>query len=390
MARGIGFGVGKGIDGREAARQAVQQALESLGTARPAAALLMAAQEYPLAEVTAGLGSLPGGLPLLGMSSSQLFTADGDIPRAVIVMILAGSDWKAQPVWQPQYGRDSASAGRDLLQALRKETTRWQGLLLSADGIQGEADPMCAALAEVECPIAGGLASGDIQSGKTYQMGGSQWGSGALGALALGGRLRLGTGFAQGWKDTGMFFTVTRARSVWLQGVDGVPPAEAYSKIFGTSAREWAFPPLTHLARLYPLGVEVAPGQPGRMIRSPLQVDVDGSFRMNAALSEGQVVHLMVGDPQTCLEGAAAAARQALAALGKSRPVCALAWVDQAWEYLLATQPGQLSAALRAALGDIPLAGAYTLGQITRAPQDAQVQFYNQGLLVAVIGEQTS
>jgi hypothetical protein len=388
MPRGIGFGIGKGIDGREAARQAVQQALENLGSARPAAAVVLAAQEYPLAEVMAGLGSLPGGLPLLGMSSSQLFTTEGDLSRAVIVLILAGPDWKVQPVWQPQYGRDSAAAGTELVQALHLYSSRWQGLLLSADGIQGEAAQVCAALTAVELPVAGGLATGDIQSGKTYQIGGSQWGSGALAALALGGRLRLGTGLAYGWKDTGMHFKVSRARNVWLQGLDGLSPAEAYARIFGTPAREWAFPPLTYLARLYPLGIELAPGQAGRIIRSPLQVDVDGSFRMNATLVEGEVAHLMVGDPQACLESAASAARQALAALGEARPVCALAFADQSWEYLFAAQPGQLSAALRAGLGEIPLAGAYTLGQITRLSEEPLVRFYNQGLLVAVIGEQ--
>jgi hypothetical protein len=334
------------------------------------------------------LGSLPGGLPLLGISTNHLFSGAGAAARSVAVMVLAGSDWKVQANWQPQYSRDSAAAGREIVQAFATEGSRWQGLLLAADGIQGEAALACAALSPLEVPVLGGLAGGEIQLGKTYQIGGSQWGSGSLGALALGGRLRLGVGLAQGWQDTGMHFTITRARSVWLQGLDGLPAAEAYARVFGTPARQWAFPPLTHLARLYPLGLEVSPGHPGRIVRSPLQVDVDGSFRMNAALVEGEVAHLMVGDPQACLEGAAAAARQALASLGKARPVCALVFADQAWDYLFATQPGQLAAALQVEFGGIPWAGAYTLGQLARLPDERIVRFYNQGLAIAVIGEQ--
>ncbi len=133
--------------------------------------------------------------------------------------------------------------------------------------------------------------------------------------------------------------------------------------------------------------MEVSQGRPERIVRSPLQVEVDGSFRMNACIGEGQTVHLMVGDPQTCLDNARASVRQALAALGKARPLLALVLVDQAWQTLLETRPGRLTTVLREELGDVPLVGAHTLGQVTRPAGDELVRFYNQAILTAVIGE---
>ena len=387
MARGIGIGIGKAVEGREAARQAVQQALESLGTARPVGAFVFFSQEYPVSEVVSGLGSLPGGLPLLGMSTTRLCTAAGDQARSVAVAILASSNWKTQTYWQAQYSQDSSGAGRALAQALATENEAWNALLLSGDGIQGEAEKVCQALTVLGMPVAGGLAAGEIQSGRTYQIGGGQWGNGALAAMALGGRFQVGIGLGQGWQDTGLFFNVTRARSVWLQGLDGVPPAEVYARIFGTPARQWAFPPLAQLVRQYPFGLEAAPGRLERTVRSPLQVEVDGGFRMNAALKEGDILHLMVGDTQACLDSARAAVRQALASLGMARPVFCLVQVDQAWQNLFETRPGQLASALCAELGETPFLGAYNLGQIARLPGSAQVNFFNQGILVTVIGE---
>jgi len=62
ITHGVAMGIGHGIDGREAARQAALQALAQLGSARPGIAIILAAQEYPMGEVFAGLSS-PSGRP---------------------------------------------------------------------------------------------------------------------------------------------------------------------------------------------------------------------------------------------------------------------------------------------------------------------------------------
>jgi hypothetical protein len=387
MARGIALGIGQGIDGREAARQAAQQALERLGTARPVATLVFAAQEYAMAEVFSGLTSLLGGMPLWGMSTSRPLTGEGEQPRSVVVAILSGVDWKVHSIWNTIFGRDSAAAGRDLAKLLAEDSTPWEGLLLAADGIQGDASQVLPALTGQTLPVAGGLAAGEVQLGKTYQFGGGQWANGALSGLALGGRLRLGTAITHGWQNTGLHFKVTRTRSLWLQSLDNQSPAEVYAGVFGTPARQWAFPPYSQLARLYPLGLEVTPGQPERIVRSPLQVEVDGSFRMNTILAEGQVAHLMVGDPQACLQSARLAIRQALEQLNGARPLLALVFVDYAWQLLFESREGQLAAALREELGEIPLIGAYTLGQIARPAGADLLRFHNQAFLAAILGE---
>ena len=387
MTNGISWGTGQGIDGREAARQASQEALEHLGTARPVGIIVLAAQEYAVSEVFAGLANLPAELPVWGMTSSQVFTHLGEHPRSVVVAILSNPDWMVETIWQPQFGRDSIAASRRLGEALTESKGEWKGLLLAVDGIQGDATQVLPVLTGLDLPVAGGLAAGEVQFGLTYQFGGNQWSAGALSGLALGGRLRLGTGLGQGWQDSGIYFTVTKSSGVWLQGLDHRSPAETYAQLFGVPARQWAFPPLSHLVRMYPLGLEVSQGRPERIIRSPLQVEVDGSFRMNASIGEGQTVHLMIGDAQACLANTRASLRQALAGLGKARPLMALAFVDQAWQTLLETRPGMLTTIFREELGDVPLLGAYTLGQVTRPAGDELVRFFNQAILTAVIGQ---
>ena len=139
----------------------------------------------------------------------------------------------------------------------------------------------------------------------------------------------MGVGMGTGWQDIGIDFQVDRSKGAWIQSLDGLPAAEVMAKVFGYSARDWAFPPLTDLARLYCLGIETAPESPDWVYRSLLHVEVDGNLRVNAPIPEDQAAHLLVGDPDACLTAAREAAREAVQSLGKGDPCwhwCWLTW----------------------------------------------------------------
>lgn len=400
MKRTAVYGVGTGINGREAAMQATQRALDQLGTAKASLGLVFVSQELDVAEAQAGVTSLMGETPLWGFSTIGTLTGDGDQPRSVVVALIAGSDLRAQVQWYPNYAQDSAGVARQFLQQLKQEVFLPQEILLVVDGINGSLTPVCSALRDLQVRVTGCMASGDPSQGKTYGIGKNQSGLGSMSAAILGGRFRLGVGLAHGWQDLGIYFRATRTRDVWVQTLNDAPAAETYAQYLGFTAREWAYPPLTEMARLYPLGVEVSTmgsktnplpflesDPKNLLIRSALRVEVDGSLRMSAPVPEGSVVHLMTGDPDACLAAARGAARDALAGLGKARPLLAVAFVDAAWQLLLESRPNQLSGALKASLGEIPVIGAYTFGQLTRPDLAHAPVLHNQNLAVLVFGE---
>jgi hypothetical protein len=398
MKRNAVYGIGIGINGREAAMQATQRALDQIGTARPVLALVFVSQEFSIAEVLGGLTSLLGETPLWGFSTPRAITSEGEQPRSVVVALITGNDLKAQVHWYPGFAQDSPAAARQFIQALKQDIFLPQEILIVADGINGSLIPVCSALGELDVHVAGCMAAGEPSLGKTYCIGKNQAGAGVLSAAILGGRFRLGVGLAHGWQDLGVYFRATRTRDVWVQTLDNAPAAETYARYLGYSAREWAFPPLTDMARLYPLGVELTVNTGGTgpfveadptnlLIRSALRVEVDGSLRMSAPVPEGSVVHLMTGDPDACLASAQAAAKEALAALGKAKPLLAVAVVDISWQLLLESRPNQLSTILKSALGDIPLVGAYTFGQLVRPALDKSPVLHNQILELLIFGE---
>jgi hypothetical protein len=229
----------------------------------------------------------------------------------------------------------------------------------------------------------GGLSSGDLNTGINYQIAGSQAGTGGLAAAFLRGPVKIGVGYAHGWDPIGTQFRVTRSRGFWLRTLDGRPASETYAQVFGYPARDWAFPPLNYLARLYPIGVEQGEQL---IVRSPLRVEADGSFRLNATVRDGLDAFLLVGSRASCQNAAQKATQQALLQLGDAKPVFALVLVDLAWQMLLKSTPGAEISDVQDILGpDVPIAGGYTLGQI--APSKINPHFLNQHMMVVVFGE---
>ncbi len=198
-----------------------------------------------------------------------------------------------------------------------------------------------------------------------------------------------GIGYGHGWQPVGSYFQVTEADGPWVRALDDQPAAEAYAQLFGSEARDWSFPPLNTLIRLYPLGVEVA-GSDDLEVHSPLRVETDGSLRMSLPLSSGSTCHLLVGSPESCLAAAKRAAVTALAGLGSSQPVLAIVLLDIAWKALFEAQPRRVFQALRTVLGPaVPMIGGFTFGQLARPENDTQVAVLNQHIVVLLIGEET-
>ncbi len=386
MALSAAVGVAQALDGREAGLQAAHQALNRLGAGTPGLGILLASNQYQPREVLSGALSLLGDTPVIGFSTPAGLTGAGQHRHSVVLALMVG-DFQAEAHWFSGYAQSSRETAQRLSQ-LSSANPDNRALLFFSDGFNGDAEQFCASMQAGPVPVLGGLSSGDLHTGSTFQLAGNQTGTGSLAAALLRGNVRVGIGHAHGWDPVGSQFRITRSRGFWLRTLNGRPASETYADIFGHPARDWAFPPLSYLARLYPLGVEQGEDL---VVRAPIRVEADGSFRMNAPIRDGGDAYLLVGSRTACERAAGQAAQQALLALGELKPVFALILVDIAWQMLLEANPGAEVAAVRDILGpEIPIAGGYTLGQVVpgRTPQPTAAttpppRFLNQHILVA-------
>lgn len=371
------------LDGREAGLQAAHQALNNLGVSTPGFGILISSNEYQPHEVVRGVASLLGDTPMIGFSTPAGLTNTGQQSHSVTLALLSG-EFQAEAHWFPGYAQSARETANHLSQ-LGSANEANQASVFFADGFNGDAEQLCSAMQPGGLPLIGGLSGGDLHTGNTYQMSGAQSGTGSLAAAVLRGNIRLGIGYAHGWDPVGSQFRVTRSRGFWLRTLDGRPASETYADLFGYPARDWAFPPLSYLARLYPLGMEQGEDL---VVRAPLRVEADGSFRMNAAVRDGVDAYLLVGSRAACEKAAAQAAQQALFALAGVKPSFAMILVDVAWQMLLKSNPGAEVSAVQDILGsNVPIAGGYTLGQIVPGKDDALPHFLNQHIVVVAFGE---
>ena len=375
------------LDAREASLQAANYALNLMGNTSPSLAIIISPYRFDAKQVLSGATSLLSNIPILGFSSSAGLTQQGYHHNTVVVALLGGEEIQAETHWFANYSQASADVATRLQQLIGYEQRPVKGVLAFGDGLNGNDEEFCQALPG-NMPIFGGLASGDFQSNISYQFAGVQSGNGGMASAFLRGDYKFGIGYGHGWSPIGNHFRVTRSRGFWLRTLDGRPASESYASLFGHSPREWSFPPLNYTTRIYPLGFEQA-NTPEMQIRSPLRVEADGSFRMNAPMRDGSDAYLMIGNAGACIDSVKKATQQALAQLEGSKPVFGLVFADVAWQMLLQARPGVEIQAIHEIIGhEVPLAGGYTLGQIAPALQpDENPQFLNQHFMIALFGE---
>jgi hypothetical protein len=374
------------IEAREAAVQATRQALELLGKKKVALGFIVASYHFPFQQILSGITSLLGGdTPLFGFSTTAEFSMDGVAHRSVVVTLVSGNDLQVRADWWPRFENGSSEFNQKMILAFQQYQTVG-ALLVAADGLNSDIQQICANLPSGTYPLVGCLASGDLRSTSTSQMGGKKAGSGGLAAASLSGDIIVGIGHSHAWRPVGVYFTITGVRGPMILSLDHQPANEIYARLFGNTPQDWTISPLNELVRLYPLGLE-QDGQTELLIRAPLRFEADGSLRMNTPIQEGSVGHLMVGSTEECCQSAADASRQALAQLGGAQPVFAIVFADVAVQMLLEAQPGSELEAVQSVLGrEVPVVGGYTFGQIARN-NTGMPELLNQHISVIVFGD---
>lgn len=376
------------LDVYNAAQHAARQALRQVKVAPLSLGFVVVSGEVAITRALSGAAALLGDAPLLGFSTSGALSQEGFHRRSVVVALLAGDELNVQAGWWPDNNEDPNGVVVKMIQSLRPNNHSQASLLMIADGTQGDYGQLCAEL-DIENDVAGCLAGEGLHRGRTYQIGGRISGSAGLAAALIDGPLCISVGMGHGWQPAGPLMELSDVEGLRLRGLNGRSPSEVYADLFGFPGRDWSSPLLGSVIRQYPLGIESGGDL---VIRSPLQMENDGSLRMNTVLPQGARAHLMVGTQDGCLQAARQAAEQAMAGLSAgSQPVLALAFVDAAWQTVFQATPAAELAALRDVLGEeIPIAGGYTYGQIARTPVDGGLQLLNQHIEVILLAEDQS
>src|SRR5512136_1426019 len=104
MTLSAAVGHAQALDGREAGLQAAHQALNRMGASTPTFGIIISSHQYLPREVSAGVASLTGDMPLIGFSTPAGLTQEGIHPHSVVVALLSG-DLRTEVHWLPGYAQ---------------------------------------------------------------------------------------------------------------------------------------------------------------------------------------------------------------------------------------------------------------------------------------------
>ena len=352
----------------------------------PDALLLFASPSYNHAPL---LGALAGAFPqalLVGSTTAGEFTHASSGDDTACLLALQSGELCFSVGVGCGLGTSPSRAAADILSGFagREKATLHRAALVLTDALAGCGPELIQELVLAtggQYQFFGGGAGDNGRFERTLVFHGTEVLTDAAVALEILSPRPLGVGIGHGWEPAAEALRVTAAEGRRLVGLNGLPAIDAFEA--HAAATGQSFDPANPLPFFLHniLGIEV-PG--GHQLRAPLSVDGDGAVHCAAEVPVGSRVRIMRSTAEASRIAAERAAEAALSRLGGQRPGVALFFDCAATRFRVGDAYTAELEAVRGGLGDLPMVGCITYGQIGRA--EGQVDaFQNCTALVCVL-----
>lgn len=364
-------GASVSTDSTQAATEATRQALRALGT-KPRYGFLFASPKHDLGAALAAAREVASGAEILGCTTAGEITERGLMRGGMSVFLLAPDNMSIATASATGLKSAHLQAARDLCEpfAAASAQARAKGWGYSTtvtlmDGLCGTGEKIVSEIVmgtHVTQQVVGG-AAGDDGAFKATHVGSAE-GVGTDTAVALHafGPKPWGVGVGHGLAPSTKKMTVTKAKGNVIYELDGRPAFEAYKE--HAKARGASLDPKT--AGEYLIGNELGIFLANQVhrARAPLAVGDDGSLACAADVPQGAAVCILDGEPVNMIAAAKSAAAEALENLEGAKPAGVLLFDCICRGMILKDEFQKEIDAVRGVLGDVPVAGFLTYGEI--------------------------
>lgn len=390
-----GVGLNQNLtDHKRAAVEAAREAADKLGGDKPSIVFAFSSIKYNQEDVLSGLNEVFSGVPIVGGSAAGEIVSWNTTFESVNVMAIATDQIKFTYGISGGVAADSFKAGANVAQEVIKNNDGKKPdlLVILPDGMTANGSALVEGVKSVmgkDQPIIGGSLGDDYLFKKTYEYYNDKVLTDSVVAIGFSGNFAYGFGIKHGWEPVGIPMKVTKADGVLLKEIDGKPALKMYEDYFGKEATELVKEPLARMAYTYPIGIKVE-GSDELLIRDPVIANEKGEISMAAAIPEGTMVNIMIGDRDRAIKAAEAAATVAVKQL-EGRPARFILMFNcMARNKLLGVRCHEENQTVQKTLGEnVPMIGFYTYGE--QGPllgnKGTPAYFHNETMTLVVIGE---
>lgn len=211
--------------------------------------------------------------------------------------------------------------------------------------------------------------------------------SGRIAAIGFyGDSIRVSCGSVGGWMRFGPARVITRAKNNILYEFDGKSALELYKQYLGEDADR-----LPGSGLLFPLSISPPDDPTHNIVRSVFGIDEkEKSLIFSDDIPEGHIAHMMQGTIHNMVDGATEAAGHAATGRdsGGFTPSVALLVSCVGRNLMMGQRVSSEITAVRKILGDVPIAGFYSYGEICPHPVTKKCDLHNQTMTITLLGEQ--
>jgi methyl-accepting chemotaxis protein len=350
----------------------VDQLMRALDGHTPALIMAFASTEQPLGQVANILSDSFAGTTVLGASTAGEFTERGDTKGAVCAIAVTGE----LKVFAGIGTGVRATPERAVQQALEGLPRVVQGYahrtgVLLIDTMAGNCEEvtlMTAAELGADFPFAGGAAGDDLKMQATTVSCGSRAASDAVVIAQIFSKAPLGLGVCHGHRPLSVPLRVTKAHGNIVEQIEGRPAWDVWRERTREAAMAHGID-VDKLASadegsfLLRFEAGLAAGNEYK-IRAPLSRTPDGAIQFACGVPEGAVIRITESAPKHQVASAREAARRARAKLGGRAAAGAVVFDCICRNLILRDGFKDAVHAMHEELGNVPLAGFETYGEI--------------------------
>ena len=340
---------------------------DDLAGEAPVMLLAFTSSKIPLLPVLAMLEDAYPGAVVAGSSTSGEFTHEGDGSGSISLFALSG-DYK---IFSGIGAGLSTDPERTVTAALAGQPTEVSGYphrtgIVLLDPLAGHGEEAALILANQlgDAPLVGGAAGDDLAMAKTWVGVGSRVLSDAIAVLTIFSRVKLGIGVKHGHLPLSKQLTVTRTDGSVVLEIDHRPAWDVWLENTKLRATDLGIDPNenpgAYLLR-FEAGLRVGHEY---KVRAPLAPKPHGGILFATSMPEGSVFQIMESDSSAQVDSAVAAARAAHLGLGGARVAGALVFDCICRKLILGDGFAPMIARVAEELGNVPLAGFETYGEI--------------------------
>ncbi len=386
MATILGNGISTKLDSFAAGKEAAQIAHYRIGKRNANIVIVFISTIFDQELAIKGIRSVIRDVPLIGCSSAGSITNSGIFRGSISVSLIKSETISFSLGIAKGVSRNARSAGHEvakqvLSKSIRSKTTK--SLMMFSDNLSGNSADILRGAQEMmgtSFPIIGGGATDELCFQKTYQYINNNIYTNSVAGLLFSGDINIGVGRAHGWQPVGKPHRITRSSSNILKEIDRRAAIELYEEYLGKPFEELKELGLGKLGVSYPIGIRLKEKNE-YLVRPPLKTGDNGSLILNAELSEGEDINLMIGDKNMALEATRKACMEAMGNI-QNRNIKFITCFSNIGRYqLLRENSIKEIEIIKEIFGEnIPIFGFYSYGEYAS-------NFQNQAISIAAFSE---